>query len=76
MKEDRLSDIQYTRDEYKTFNALVGATSSPNQLGRIQARLKLNAFVKEHGREKCDAMDAEWKRRSARGKTSKTTSNP
>lgn len=63
-----MSEPAFTKEEYKTFNALVKMTSSQNQLARITGRLELGAFVNKHGREKCDAMDAEFKRRSARTK--------
>jgi hypothetical protein len=49
----------YTAAELKAFDRLTARLSSLRQLDRIDARLKIDGFVKEHGKEKCDAMFAE-----------------
>lgn len=46
----------YTAAEFTQFDRLTRNTSSQNQLTRIKARLDLTAFIKEHGKEKCDIM--------------------
>jgi hypothetical protein len=48
--------LPYTKAELRKFDRLTDQASSQNQMARISARLALNAFIKEHGREKCDAM--------------------
>lgn len=48
----------WTEEELREFDRLVDDVSSRNQLTRIDARLKMTAFVEEHGKEKCDAMFA------------------
>lgn len=46
----------WTKEELKQFDKLVDLVSSRNQLTRIAARLDMDKFIKEHGKEKCDAM--------------------
>ena len=53
-----MTDKLFTKAELSEFDKLTMATSSRDQMERISARLKLTAFIKEHGREKCDAMFA------------------
>lgn len=56
-------DTTFTKAELKKFDNLTMATSSRHQMERITARLALNNFIKEHGKEKCDAMFAEIMKR-------------
>lgn len=53
----------FTKEELKKFNQLSWACSSKNQLERISGRLALSKFIKEHGKNKCDAMWAEIQKR-------------
>jgi hypothetical protein len=54
-----------TPAQRRKFNALVDGCGSRNQLERIKARLNLNKFVMEHGKEACDeAFKAENERRA------------
>jgi len=56
-----------TPSQRKKFNALVDGVSSRDQMERIKARLNLNKFVMEHGKEACDeAFKAENARRKKR----------
>jgi hypothetical protein len=56
-----------TTAEARKFNKLVDGVGSRDQLERITSRLALTRFVKEHGKEACDAaFDAENKRRAKR----------
>ncbi len=48
----------WTKDEIVEFDDLVDGVSSPNQLERIDCRMRLNKFASTHGKEKCDAMFA------------------
>lgn len=58
--------VNYTEEEMQEFERLVNGTSSRNQLERIEARMRMPAFITEHGKEKCDAMfdvlQAKWRR--------------
>lgn len=49
----------WTPEELKAFERLVDEASSRDQVARIGARLDMAEFVKQHGKEKCDAMFAE-----------------
>lgn len=46
----------FTKVLLKKFDHLTMASCSSAQMERIRARLALKAFIKEHGKEKCDAM--------------------
>lgn len=48
--------ITWTKDELKEFDKLIEKVGSSHQVTRISARFDMDAFVKLHGREKCDAM--------------------
>lgn len=54
---------EWTDDELKEFDQITSDLSSLHQMERISARLAVNAFVKKHGKAKCDAMFEELKRR-------------
>jgi hypothetical protein len=56
----------FTKAELRRFDTLTLATGSCSQVTRISARLKLRAFIEEHGKEKCDAMFAEIMKREKR----------
>jgi len=47
---------EYTKEELRKFKRLYDKTGSLNGGTRVIARLEMNDFVKEHGKEKCDAM--------------------
>ncbi len=49
---------QWTQKQIKQFDGLIEGVSSPGQITRIESRFAMEKFVKEHGKEKCDAM---WK---------------
>ena len=49
-------EITWTPAEIKEFDRLIDMSESPNHVQRITGRLDLNAFIKLHGKEKCDAM--------------------
>lgn len=49
----------YTPELLRKFDLLTMKLSSRDQLERINARLDLSEFQKEHGKEVCDAMFAE-----------------
>lgn len=50
------AEVKWTKEELARFDKLLDVCASPRQLNRISGRLDMNAFVKEHGKEKCDAM--------------------
>jgi hypothetical protein len=50
--------LEWTEEEIKEFDRLLGETGSRNQLERIIGRLDMTKFVEKHGKEKCDAMFA------------------
>jgi hypothetical protein len=52
-----MNDV-WTKEEIEEFDKLLNMTASRNQLKRINGRIDMNAFVKKHGKEKCDAMFA------------------
>jgi len=57
--------MSLTAAQRRKFNDLVDKVSSRDQMERITARLYLNKFVMEHGKEACDeAFEAENKRRA------------
>ena len=56
----------YTNELLRKFDRLTLRLSSPNQMERINARLDAAEFEKEHGKETCQAMFEELKRRDAR----------
>lgn len=64
----------YTAKMLRQFDRLTLGCSSPNQMTRISARLKLKAFAQEHGDAICDQMFAVLKKRDDRkGKSNDTT---
>jgi hypothetical protein len=46
----------FTDEDLNEFRNLVGAVSDRNQMVRISGRLDMHRFVRDHGKEKCDAM--------------------
>lgn len=53
----------WTEKELREFDRITLLESSQNQMERIEGRLAVSRFVKDHGREKCEAIFAEIKRR-------------
>lgn len=51
-----MSAITWTPEELAEFDKLTEMMSSQLQMYRINARIDMHKFVKEHGKEKCDAM--------------------
>lgn len=49
-------DITYSKEDYDAFKRLYIATGSYDQTKRINACMVMAAFIKGHGRDKCDAM--------------------
>lgn len=56
----------YTRALLRKFARLTEKTSSRDQMARISARLDLERFIKEHGKDTCDAMWTEIKAKDSR----------
>ena len=50
-----LAEFQQAEAAYRRFVALVKKAESHHQLQRIEARLEFPGFIKEHGKEQCDA---------------------
>jgi len=50
--------MRWTKEEITEFDRLIDGVGSPDQLVRIEARLKQRDFIGEHGKPKCDAMFA------------------
>lgn len=46
----------FTRKQFTEFFRLVNMSSSAHQMDRINSRLEMPAFIKENGRETCNAM--------------------
>lgn len=46
----------FTKEELDEFRALVEDGESHSQMRRINSRLKMPDFIKQVGKEKCDAM--------------------
>lgn len=57
--------INWTPEELRAFDHLIDLVGSRNQLSRIAGRLKMTAFVNQHGKDKCDAMFAFLQERDA-----------
>lgn len=55
----------YTAKELKEFDRITDELSSRDQMARISARIAIKKFVEAHGKEKCDAMFEELKKRDA-----------
>lgn len=53
-----MTQMVWTKAEITEFDALIESQSSRGQMDRIEGRLGMSAFVKEHGKPKCDAMFA------------------
>lgn len=51
-----MNEINWTKEEIDRFDELVDMVSSRHQVTRISGRLEMEAFIKVHGKEKCDAM--------------------
>ncbi len=47
---------KWTASELKEFTKLVDLSGSRIQMDRIRSRVEMPAFIKRHGKEKCDAM--------------------
>lgn len=60
-----MTEPTWTEEELNKFDRLTMMAGSRNQVTRISGRLEVNAFIAEHGKEKCDAMFAEIQRREA-----------
>ncbi len=56
---------KFTAKELKQFDRLTQMMSSANQLERINGRMAVRRFEAEHGKDKCEAMYEELKRRDA-----------
>lgn len=56
----------YTPALLAKFDRLTNKLSSRDQVKRIEARLAVGEFTKEHGKEVCDAMFEQLKRRDAK----------
>lgn len=46
----------FTRKQFTEFFRLVNMSSSAHQMDRINSRLEMPGFIKEAGRENCNAM--------------------
>lgn len=46
----------FTRKQFTEFFRLVNMSGSPHQMDRINSRLEMPNFIKENGRETCNAM--------------------
>lgn len=51
-----MSEVAYTKEELDEFRKLVEMGESWNQMDRISSRLRMPDFIKNVGKEKCDAM--------------------
>lgn len=51
--------MAWAPEDLSAFEKLVDNTSSRDQLTRISARLDMQKFIEQHGKEKCDVMFAE-----------------
>jgi hypothetical protein len=51
-----MSEPTWTVEELRRFDRLTLKMSSRNQVTRIDARIAVSEFEKEHGHEKCKAM--------------------
>ena len=54
--ETKTPPVTYSPTELNEFRKLVEGAESRNQVTRISARLEMNLFVEQVGKEKCDAM--------------------
>lgn len=54
-----MSEITWTPEELAAFDRATGEQDSRDQVTRIRGRLAMRRLIREHGREKCDAMFAE-----------------
>lgn len=61
-----MSEITWTDEELREFDALIDGVSSRHQVERIAARLDMRKFVADHGKEKCDAMWEHLQKRDAK----------
>lgn len=48
--------ITWTKEDITKFKRLVDMGASRNQMDRINSRLDMPQFIKDHGRSKCNAM--------------------
>lgn len=48
--------ITWTKEDITKFKRLIDMGASCNQMDRINSRLDMPKFIREHGRSKCDAM--------------------
>lgn len=51
-----MSEVRWTMKELERFDELVDMVSDRHQVTRITGRMEMDKFIKEHGKEKCDAM--------------------
>ncbi len=58
---------RWTAEVFTEFERLSDMSGSQDQMERIKARLAWSAFIKNHGRELCDEMFLELKRRDLKG---------
>jgi len=52
------NEAKFSKEEIDEFRRIIVLTESFNQMNRINGRLALTGFFREHGKEKCDAMFA------------------
>lgn len=55
--------LPFTQKELDRFDYLTDKCCSRYQMARIEGRLALNTFIKKVGKEKCDLMWAEIKKK-------------
>ncbi|QCW18488.1 hypothetical protein bas09_0058 [Changchunvirus paulsarasin] len=48
--------MTFTKEQFSEFFRLVQMSGSCNQMDRINSRLDMPKFIKEHGRDKCNEM--------------------
>lgn len=54
---------KYSRRTFNEFDRLTALCDSPRQMDRIEGRLALRHFIAKHGRDVCDAMYEELKKK-------------
>jgi hypothetical protein len=59
--------LPYTKKELAELDRLSWLVSSQRQMERIDGRFRMRDFVAKHGKEKCDLMWDEIKRRDNGG---------
>lgn len=59
-------ETPYTPEMLAEFDHITSRACSPDQVKRIEGRMAVSRFVAQHGKDACDAMFAELKKRDAR----------